>query len=70
MSVGIADDPVDAGDKRELIGAGVVGAVGLRPDPRVQAGGDDLDDHLVRPDRDRVRYVFIADPRNAPGSVA
>ena len=46
-AVGRAAHPVDAGDQRQVAGAGVVRAVGLRPHPAMQARSDDVDEDLV-----------------------
>jgi hypothetical protein len=45
--VGAAPHAVDARHERQFTGAGVVRPVGLRPDPRVQAGGEHADEQLV-----------------------
>ncbi len=47
-AVGRASDAVDAGDERQVVGAGVVRAFGLGAYPRVDSRGDDVDHHLVR----------------------
>jgi hypothetical protein len=54
-----APDAVDPRHQRELVGAGVVRAVGLGPDPRVKPGGEDVDDDLAGAARHRRREVLV-----------
>jgi hypothetical protein len=55
----VAHDTVDAGDERELVGAGVVRAVRLRTDARMQAGREDLHDDLVVAMSDGLRILRV-----------
>jgi len=58
--VRVPADTVDPRHERKLAGAGVVRAVGLGPDARVESRGEDVDDDLVGSARRRGGEVLVA----------
>ncbi|GAA3456005.1 hypothetical protein [Dactylosporangium matsuzakiense] len=56
----VPHDGIDPGDQRQLPGARVVRPVRLGAGPRVQRGGEDVDDHLVPPARDRLGVLLVS----------